>query len=117
VTADFAVPKNGRSERMHPTPVNHSATTGLGHGPSLEHLQAYLDEFAFRHNRRMTNGVGRIAARVIERLGARGPLTMPTLIDDAKRCRWFRSAQPARATEIGMQSSRSVPPRTARGGE
>ena len=31
-----------------------------------KHLQAYLDEFAFRHNRRKTNGVGRIAARVIE---------------------------------------------------
>ena len=34
-----------------------------------KHLQAYLDEFAFRHNRRKTNGVGRIAARVIERRG------------------------------------------------
>ena len=33
-----------------------------------KHLQAYLDEFAFRHNRRKTNGVGRIAARVIEQL-------------------------------------------------
>jgi len=31
-----------------------------------KHLQAYLDEFAFRHNRRKTKGVGRIAARVIE---------------------------------------------------
>jgi hypothetical protein len=27
-----------------------------------KHLQAYLDEFAFRHNRRRTKGVGRIAA-------------------------------------------------------
>jgi hypothetical protein len=36
-----------------------------------KHLQAYLDEFAFRHNRRKTNGVGRIAARVIEQLVAR----------------------------------------------
>ena len=35
-----------------------------------KHLQAYLDEFAFRHNRRKTNGVGRIAARVIEQLVA-----------------------------------------------
>lgn len=26
-----------------------------------KHLQAYLDEFAFRHNRRKTNRVGRIA--------------------------------------------------------
>jgi transposase-like protein len=30
-----------------------------------KHLQAYLDEFAFRHNRRKTDGVARIAARVI----------------------------------------------------
>ena len=35
-----------------------------------KHLQAYLDEFAFRHNRRKTNGVARIAARVIESLVA-----------------------------------------------
>jgi hypothetical protein len=27
-----------------------------------KHLQAYLDEFAFRHNRRKTSGVARIAA-------------------------------------------------------
>jgi transposase-like protein len=54
-----------------------------------KHLQAYLDEYAFRHNRRRTNGVGRIAARVIERLVARPPLTMRTLIDDTRPCRWF----------------------------
>src|ERR1700704_1215191 len=58
-----------------------------------KHLQAYLDEFAFRHNRRKTNGVGRIAARVIERLVARGPLTMRKLIDQTPRCRWFASDQ------------------------
>ena len=57
-----------------------------------KHLQAYLDEFAFRHNRRKTNGVGRIAARVIEQLVARQPLTMRSLIDDTRRCRWFRAA-------------------------
>jgi transposase-like protein len=55
-----------------------------------KHLQAYLDEYAFRHNRRNTNGVGRIAARVIEQLVARPPLTMRSLIDDTRRCRWFR---------------------------
>jgi transposase-like protein len=58
-----------------------------------KHLQAYLDEFAFRHNRRKTKGVGRIAARVIERLVARGPLTMRSLIDDTRRCRWFRQPE------------------------
>jgi hypothetical protein len=30
-----------------------------------KHLLAYLDEFAFRHNRRKTIGVGWIVARVI----------------------------------------------------
>ena len=58
-----------------------------------KHLQAYLDEFAFRHNRRKTNGVGRIAARVIERLVARGPLPMRKIIDGSARCRWFTSAE------------------------
>ena len=59
-----------------------------------KHLQSYLDKFAFRHNRRKTNGVGRIAARVIENLVVRDPLTMRSLIDDTRRCRCFRSAQP-----------------------
>ena len=58
-----------------------------------KHLQAYLDEFAFRHNRRKTIGVGRIAARVIEQLVVRGPLTMRKLIDETPRCRCFPSDQ------------------------
>ena len=58
-----------------------------------KHLQAYLDEYAFRHNRRKTNGVGRIAARVIEQLVARPPLTMRSLIDETRRCRWFRQPE------------------------
>jgi hypothetical protein len=58
-----------------------------------KHLQAYLDEFAFRHNRRKTNGVGRIAARVIEQLVVRGPLPMRRIIDQTTRCRWFTSAE------------------------
>jgi hypothetical protein len=60
-----------------------------------KHLQAYLDEFAFRHNRRKTNGVGRIAARVIEQLVAHQPLPMRKLIDQTPRCRWFASNQHA----------------------
>ena len=56
-----------------------------------KHLQAYLDEFAFRHNRRKTIGVGRIAARVIEQLVAREPLPMRKIIDETTRCRWFPS--------------------------
>ena len=56
-----------------------------------KHLQAYLDEYAFRHNRRRTNGVGRIAARVIERLVVHAPLTLKSLVTDTKRYRRFPS--------------------------
>ena len=52
---------------------------------SAKHLQAYLDEFAFRHNRRKTNGVGRIAARVIEQLVAHEPRPMRKIIDEMRR--------------------------------
>lgn len=62
-----------------------------------KHLQAYLDEFAFRHNRRKTQGIARIAARLIESLVAKPPLTMRKLIDVATRCRWFNSNQVAPA--------------------
>ena len=60
---------------------------------SNKHLQAYLDEFAFRHNRRKTKGTVRIAARVIEQLVRRGPLTMRKIIDDTRPRRWFASDQ------------------------
>jgi hypothetical protein len=56
-------------------------------------MQAYLDEFAFRHNRRNTQGIGRVAARVIEQLVIRPPLTMRSLIDDTRPCRWFRQPE------------------------
>ncbi len=62
-----------------------------------KHLQAYLDEFAFRHNRRKTNDVGRIAARVIEQLVVRQPLPMRKSIDETRRCRCFASTQGAPA--------------------
>ena len=65
-----------------------------------KHMQAYLDEFAFRHNRRKTKGVGRIAARVIESLVAKPPLTMKKLIKETKRCRWFAPPQPALTPEL-----------------
>jgi transposase-like protein len=58
---------------------------------SDKHLQAYLDEFTFSYNRRKTNGVGRIAARVIEKLVVHPPRTMRQIIDETKRCRWFAS--------------------------
>jgi hypothetical protein len=60
---------------------------------SDKHLQAYLIEFVFRYNRRKTKGVGRIAARVIERLVKCKPLTMRNIIDDTARCRWFKTSQ------------------------
>lgn len=65
------------------------------HGGAVrdKHLQAYLDEFAFRHNRRKTNGVGRIAARVFENLVARKPLPMFKIINETRRCRSFGSNQ------------------------
>ena len=59
-----------------------------------KHLQAYLDEFAFRHNRRKTNGVARIAARVIEGLIASKPLPRRMLVEKTIPCRWFDLPQP-----------------------
>ena len=56
-----------------------------------KHLQAYLDEFAFRYNRRKTKGVGRIAARTIEHLVAQPAMTMRQLIDETLTCRAFRN--------------------------
>ena len=62
-----------------------------------KHLQAYLDEFVFRHNRRKTKGTVRIAARVIQHLVAHKPMTMRKLIDETARCRCFVSDQPVAA--------------------
>ena len=71
---------------------------GHRHGAvSKKHLQAYLDEFAFRHNRRKTIGVSRIAARVIESLVAKPPRSMRQIIDATTRCRWFASTHVAPA--------------------
>ena len=60
-----------------------------------KHLQAYLDEFIFRHNRRKTKGVGRIAARVIESAAAKPPLTMRAIVDQMKPHRRFQATQRA----------------------
>ena len=59
---------------------------------SDKHLLAYLDVFTFRCNRRKTNGLGRIASRVIEKLVVQ-PRTIRQIIDETKRCRWFASNQ------------------------
>jgi hypothetical protein len=60
-----------------------------GSAVSAKHLQAYLDEYVFRYNRRKTKGVGRIAARTIERLVATPPLTMRRLVDETRMFRAF----------------------------
>ncbi len=56
-----------------------------------KHLQSYLDEFAFRYNRRKTKGVGRIAARTIQHLVAQPAMTMHQLIHEARPCRTLRT--------------------------
>jgi transposase-like protein len=81
-------------------PISHLKRWLLGtHAGAVrdKHLQAYLNEFAFRYNRRKTKGVGRIAARVIARLVAHKPLTMRNIIDDTTRCRWFDSRKAVEA--------------------
>jgi transposase-like protein len=63
---------------------------GTHHGAvRAKHLQSYLHEFAFRHNRRKTKGVVRIAARALEGLVMGAPLSMRQLIDDTRECRLF----------------------------
>jgi len=63
------------------------------HGGAIKpkYLQAYLDEFAFRHNRRKTNGVGRIAARTLLQLVKCAPMTMQMLVKETLPCWAFRS--------------------------
>ena len=57
-----------------------------------KHLQAYLDEFVFRYNRRKTKGVGRIAARTIANLVVTAPMTMRQLVESTLPCRNLRPA-------------------------
>lgn len=58
-----------------------------------KHLQAYLDEFTFRWNRRKTDGVARIAARVIESAVTKPPLPMWKLVETSKPYRRFQTVQ------------------------
>lgn len=63
---------------------------GTHHGAVRpKHLQAYLDEHVFRYNRRKTKGVARIAARAIEGLVSKPPITMRMLVEATKECRLF----------------------------
>ncbi len=53
---------------------------GTYHGAiSRKYLQVYLDEFEFRYNRRKTEGVGRIVARVLQILAASKPVTYESI--------------------------------------
>lgn len=65
---------------------------GTYHGaPRDKHIQAYLDEFEFRHNRRHTVGVGRIVARVLGILASSPRITYSDIIS-AVPCRRFATA-------------------------
>ena len=56
---------------------------GTHHGAiSSKHLQAYLDEFVFRYNRRKTKGVVRLVARALEMFGRVGKRTMRNIVDE-----------------------------------
>ena len=61
-------------------------------GVRPKHLQSYLDEFAFRYNRRHTCGPARLVARCLEGIVARPPMTLRQLIDNTEECRIFQRA-------------------------
>lgn len=66
---------------------------GTHHGAvSPKHLQSYLDEYAFRFNRRKTGGVARIAARCLENFVVYPPLSKRQLIDNTVEYRRFLNA-------------------------
>jgi len=66
---------------------------GTYHGAiSRKYLQAYLDEFEFRYNRRKTIGVGRIAARLFQSLVGLPPLTEASMVSSSAPCRRFEIA-------------------------
>jgi transposase-like protein len=63
------------------------------HGGAVrpKYLQAYLDEFTFRYNRRKTYGVGRIAARTIASLVSRPARTIADITGNSAPYMAFRS--------------------------
>lgn len=65
-----------------------------GSAVSTKYLQAYLDEYVFRYNRRRTKGVGRIAARTIAQLVAHGPWTMRQIVNETVPYRMFPEKTP-----------------------
>ncbi len=63
---------------------------GTHHGAiKKHHAQSYFDEFTFRANRRKTVGIGRLVARVLERVVTGTPTTGREIIDLDKIAPWF----------------------------
>ena len=65
-----------------------------GSAVSTKYLQAYLDEYVFRYNRRRTKGVGRIAARTLAQMVAHKPLTMHHIVKKTVPYRLFPDMTP-----------------------
>jgi hypothetical protein len=47
---------------------------------SLEHLEAYLDEFTFRFNRRKSRSRGKLFYRLLEQAVAVGPVPYKSMV-------------------------------------
>ena len=65
------------------------------HGGAVKtkHLQSYLDEFAFRYNRRKTKGIARLTARAIEQLVAKPTRTLRQIINQPQTYRALPEAR------------------------
>lgn len=68
---------------------------GTHHGAvTAKHLQAYLNEFVFRYNRRKTRGVGRLVARVLQNVVQYPPLAVKALVHEPRPFRLFQMSGP-----------------------
>ena len=84
---------NDEVQRCHWTVSNLKRWMLGTHGGAMKpkYLQAYLDEFVFRYNRRKTDGVARIAARLIEVIVSKPPRTLRDIIQNSAPYLAFRS--------------------------
>ncbi len=84
---------NDAVQRCHWTVSNLKRWLLGTHGGAVKpkYLQAYLDEFTFRYNRRKTNGVGRIAARTISSLVSRPARPLAEITEKSAPYMAFRS--------------------------
>ena len=85
--------KDDAVQRCHWTVSNLKRWLLGTHGGAVKpkYLQAYLDEFCFRYNRRTTKGVGRIAARTITHLVSRPARTLDDIVKKSAPYNAFRS--------------------------